>query len=93
MGKEFSITPREVPHVQTKHRRIATAIPHPDSVPTLERLRQFEPQSMRGQHNAFQGLALLERLQILKSFHAQLNSSFKGPASVGFFWSAPIRLK
>src|SRR5947207_674565 len=49
MGKEFSITPRDVPHVETKYRRIATPIPHPDSVPTLEKLRQFEPQSMRGQ--------------------------------------------
>jgi len=49
MGKEFSITPREVAHVETKYRRIATPIPHPDSLPTLERLREFEPISMRGQ--------------------------------------------
>jgi 4-aminobutyrate aminotransferase-like enzyme len=49
MGKEFSITPQTVPHVETKHRRIVTPIPHPDSVPTLETLRQNEPQSMRGQ--------------------------------------------
>ncbi|MEO6740318.1 MAG: aminotransferase class III-fold pyridoxal phosphate-dependent enzyme, partial [Chthoniobacteraceae bacterium] len=49
MGKEFSITPRTVPHVETKYRRIATEIPHPESVLTLERLRKFEPQSMRGQ--------------------------------------------
>ncbi|MBI3875128.1 MAG: aspartate aminotransferase family protein [Verrucomicrobia bacterium] len=49
MGKEFSITPREVPRVETKYRRIVTALPHPDSVATLEKLRQFEPQSMRGQ--------------------------------------------
>ena len=49
MGKEFSITPRTVPHVETKHRRIVTPVPHPDSVPTLEKLRCFEPQSMRGQ--------------------------------------------
>ena len=49
MGKEFSITPREVAHVETKYRRIATALPHPDSVPTLEKLRTFEPISMRGQ--------------------------------------------
>ncbi len=49
MGKEFSITPREVPHVETKHRRIASPIPHPDSLVTLEKLREFEPQSMRGQ--------------------------------------------
>ena len=49
MGKEFSITPRIVPHVETKHRRIATPIPHPDSIATLEKLRTFEPISMRGQ--------------------------------------------
>jgi len=49
MGKEFSITPRDVPRVETKHRRIVTALPHPDSIATLEKLRCFEPQSMRGQ--------------------------------------------
>src|SRR5882672_8746432 len=49
MGKEFSITPRTVPRVETKYRRIVTALPHPDSLATLEKLRQFEPQSMRGQ--------------------------------------------
>jgi 4-aminobutyrate aminotransferase-like enzyme len=49
MGKEFSITPRQVPSVETKFRRIATPLPHPDSIPTLEKLRRFEPQSMRGQ--------------------------------------------
>lgn len=49
MGKEFSITPRDVPPVETKFRRIATKIPHPDSVPTLEKLRKYEPTSMRGQ--------------------------------------------
>src|SRR4029434_5711254 len=49
MGKEFSITPREVPRVETKYRRIITPLPHPDSVATLEKLRRFEPQSMRGQ--------------------------------------------
>lgn len=49
MGKEFSIVPREVPRVETKYRRIVTPLPHPDSVATLEKLRQCEPQSMRGQ--------------------------------------------
>jgi 4-aminobutyrate aminotransferase / (S)-3-amino-2-methylpropionate transaminase / 5-aminovalerate transaminase len=49
MGKEFSITPRSVPRVETKYRRIVTPLPHPDSVATLEKLRRFEPQSMRGQ--------------------------------------------
>lgn len=49
MGKEFSIVPREVPRVETKYRRIVTPLPHPASVATLEKLRQFEPVSMRGQ--------------------------------------------
>lgn len=49
MGKEFSIEPRTVPPVQTKYRRIVSPLPHPDSVATLEKLRQFEPLSMRGQ--------------------------------------------
>jgi 4-aminobutyrate aminotransferase-like enzyme len=49
VGKEFSIIPRAVPRVETKYRRILTPLPHPDSVPTLERLHRFEPQSMRGQ--------------------------------------------
>src|SRR5215467_4152104 len=49
MRKEFNLTPRTVPRVETRHRRIISALPHPDSVPTLEKLRQFEPQSMRGQ--------------------------------------------
>src|SRR5437868_10571193 len=49
MGKEFLIKPISVPRVQTKYRRIVTPVPHPDSVPTLARLIEFEPQSMRGQ--------------------------------------------
>lgn len=49
MGKEFSITPQTVAPVATKYRRITTQIPHPDSAVTLEKLRTFEPQSMRGQ--------------------------------------------
>jgi len=48
MGKEFDITPRQVPPLQTKHRRIVSALPHPDSIPTLEKLRAIEPVSMRG---------------------------------------------
>ncbi|HEY3863514.1 MAG TPA: aspartate aminotransferase family protein [Verrucomicrobiae bacterium] len=49
MGKEFSIVPRQVERVETKYRRIAGALPHPDSVPVLEKLRALEPPSMRGQ--------------------------------------------
>lgn len=49
MGKEFNMTPQPVPRVETKYRRIVSPIPHPDSLATLEKLRQFEPLSMRGQ--------------------------------------------
>ena len=49
MGKEFSIEPVEVPQVDTKHRRIVTALPAPESIDTLETLRNVEPISMRGQ--------------------------------------------
>lgn len=49
MAKEFSITPRDVPRVETRFRRIATPLPHPESLVTLETLRRLEPQSMRGQ--------------------------------------------
>ncbi len=49
MGKEFSITPQQTSHIETKFRRIVTPLPHPDSVGTLETLRQLEPISMRGQ--------------------------------------------
>ena len=49
MGKEFDITPVDVPKVETQYRRIVTQIPHPDSVKTLESLHQSEPISMRGQ--------------------------------------------
>jgi len=43
------LTPRKVPHVQTKYRRIVTEIPAPQSIPAITRLRQFEPVSMSGQ--------------------------------------------
>jgi 4-aminobutyrate aminotransferase/diaminobutyrate-pyruvate transaminase/4-aminobutyrate aminotransferase/(S)-3-amino-2-methylpropionate transaminase len=49
MGKEFSIAPRVVPRVETRYRRIISKLPHPDSVPTLEKLRRFEPRAISGQ--------------------------------------------
>jgi 4-aminobutyrate aminotransferase/diaminobutyrate-pyruvate transaminase/4-aminobutyrate aminotransferase/(S)-3-amino-2-methylpropionate transaminase len=35
--------------VETKYRRIVTDLPVPESLPVLEKLRQFEPRSMSGQ--------------------------------------------
>ena len=52
MGKEFSTTPQTVPQVSTKHRRIVSAIPHPDSVPMLERMREGNPEFL-AYHDAF----------------------------------------
>jgi 4-aminobutyrate aminotransferase/(S)-3-amino-2-methylpropionate transaminase len=49
MAEPYDITPRQVPPVETPFRRIRTPIPHPDSVPTLEKLHRYEPVSMRGQ--------------------------------------------
>lgn len=49
MAKEFSITPANVPHVETKHRRIATALPAPETVPVLESLHRTELRAMQGQ--------------------------------------------
>ncbi len=47
--KEFPLTPEAVTPVNTAHRKIATALPAPSSIPTLERLRAIEPRSMGGQ--------------------------------------------
>jgi 4-aminobutyrate aminotransferase / (S)-3-amino-2-methylpropionate transaminase / 5-aminovalerate transaminase len=49
MAEPYDITPKQVPLVETPWRRIRTAIPHPDSVATLETLYRYEPISMRGQ--------------------------------------------
>ena len=49
MAKEYDLTPKRVPRVETRHRRIVTEIPAPESVPILERLHRYEPLAMRGQ--------------------------------------------
>lgn len=49
MGDPYPITPVEVDPINTRHRTIRTAIPHPDMVPILERLRKYEPICMEGQ--------------------------------------------
>ena len=49
MGDAYPITPVEVDPIDTEFRTIKTAIPHPDSVPLLQTLRQTEPRSMEGQ--------------------------------------------
>jgi 4-aminobutyrate aminotransferase/diaminobutyrate-pyruvate transaminase/4-aminobutyrate aminotransferase/(S)-3-amino-2-methylpropionate transaminase len=49
MAKEYDLTPKRVPKVETRYRRIVTEIPAPESVPILERLHRYEPLAMRGQ--------------------------------------------
>lgn len=44
----FPSTPKKVPAVRTKYRIIKTALPVPQSLPILEALRKYEPQSMGG---------------------------------------------
>ncbi|MEX2264503.1 MAG: aspartate aminotransferase family protein [Bryobacteraceae bacterium] len=49
MAKEFDLTPRRVPRVETTFRRIVTDFPVPESIPTLQNLHRLEPLAMRGQ--------------------------------------------
>jgi 4-aminobutyrate aminotransferase-like enzyme len=49
MAREFDLTPKKVPLVETAYRRIATEIPAPASLPILESLHRSEPVAMRGQ--------------------------------------------
>lgn len=48
-GKAFPLEPQNVAKVETKHRRIVTPIPVPESLPILQTLRRVEPRSMEGQ--------------------------------------------
>ncbi|MFW6108714.1 MAG: aminotransferase class III-fold pyridoxal phosphate-dependent enzyme, partial [bacterium] len=48
-GKVYSLEPKNVPHVETPHRRIVTPIPVPQSLPVFETLHACEPRSMQGQ--------------------------------------------
>src|SRR6202158_4409636 len=49
MAREFDLTPKRVPHVETPYRRIVTELPAPQSLSILERLYKYEPVAMRGQ--------------------------------------------
>jgi 4-aminobutyrate aminotransferase/diaminobutyrate-pyruvate transaminase/4-aminobutyrate aminotransferase/(S)-3-amino-2-methylpropionate transaminase len=49
MGDAYPIEPVSVPKVKTEWRTIQTPIPHPESVPMLQKLRQVEPWCMEGQ--------------------------------------------
>src|SRR5512136_648086 len=49
MAKEFSLTPQEVKPVSTKYRTISGMIPNEQTIEQITKLREAEPQSMRGQ--------------------------------------------
>ena len=49
MAREYALTPKRVPRVETPFRRIVTEFPVPESIPILERLQAYEPVAMRGQ--------------------------------------------
>ena len=48
-GGSYSLTPRQVKKVRTRHRRIVTEIPPREAVRVLKKLRRHEPASMTGQ--------------------------------------------
>jgi len=49
MARDYDLTPRPVPRVETAFRRIATDFPVPESLAVLEKLYTYEPLAMRGQ--------------------------------------------
>jgi 4-aminobutyrate aminotransferase/diaminobutyrate-pyruvate transaminase/4-aminobutyrate aminotransferase/(S)-3-amino-2-methylpropionate transaminase len=49
MAKDYDLTPKRVPHVETRYRRIVTDLPVPESIPILQTLQAYEPLAMRGQ--------------------------------------------
>ncbi|MBM3812990.1 MAG: aspartate aminotransferase family protein [Acidimicrobiia bacterium] len=49
MAREYDLTPRRVPRLESRYRRIVTELPVPESIPVLETLHRMEPVAMRGQ--------------------------------------------
>ena len=49
MPREYDLTPRAIPRVETRFRRILTEFPVRKSIPILQRLQKYEPVAMRGQ--------------------------------------------
>lgn len=45
----YDLTPVQIPPVETKYRKICTALPVPESLPIFEELKKSEPRSMSGQ--------------------------------------------
>ena len=49
MARSHELIPRRVSRVETPFRRIVTDFPVPQSIPILQRLREYEPVAMQGQ--------------------------------------------
>ncbi len=49
MEYKYKHTPKAVPFVETRFRRIRTQLPVPESLPLLQMMEEFEPSSMQGQ--------------------------------------------
>ena len=49
MAREFDLTPKRVPRVETAFRKIVTEFVVPESLPILQKLQTYEPVAMRGQ--------------------------------------------
>jgi len=49
MAKEFPLVPMKVEKISTKYRKLSGAIPNKQTIKSIEKLRQCEPISMRGQ--------------------------------------------
>ena len=45
----FKLTPQEVPKINTKYRKIVTAVPTPETIALIKTLDQYESTSMHGQ--------------------------------------------
>ena len=75
--------PIQVKKIDTKYRKIITALPVPQSIPILEKLEHYEPQSMLGQPPLIWDRA--EGFQVFEEI-AFLTEIFKPTALfVGFF--------
>jgi len=48
-GQGFDFEPRQTKHIETKHRRIVTPIPVPESKELIDEMHQYEPISNAGQ--------------------------------------------
>ncbi len=48
-ARKYSLEPVSVPRVETRHRRIVTKLPVPESLPLFAKLERYEPASMQGQ--------------------------------------------